>query len=286
VADAAALAGIRSQNPQAAANAYLTTQDWGGVSLSFPAPPNGRSFTVSATHDAPIILGGVAGIGSFNVDVHATAQMQGVSSVRNDRLTSVVADTGTMPPYVTPLVVNRCVVDGSCLAAGTTCFGASQPCDLNYDANDAAVSRLGIAQFDGTAFHDAIACDPVDHCLAATVSAGATPPQYTSGEVSNNDAVTALNQTPGRTLILPVFDGFSGGSYNIVGFAAFVVTTQSFDNTVGSGNWQPEPDATAPCRPRCKVIQGYFTDYTVPGSFTASTPTAPNYGVEAIGLTS
>jgi hypothetical protein len=37
-----------------------------------------------------------------------------------------------------------------------------------------------------------------------------------------------MNQTRGRTLIVPVYDSLVGTSYHIVGFSAFVVTTSVF----------------------------------------------------------
>jgi hypothetical protein len=284
VADAAALAAV-----QVPGQSSPSVNGDGWATLEYQPDPSGGTVspldavTVTATHEAPIIFGRIAGIGSFDVKAIATAQAQAVSSLNNAKLTAVVDSSASGPPYISPIVVNRCVIDASCLTG--TCFGPSQQCDLNYNAidpnfnpGDLESSRFGIAMFDGTSFKDAASCNP---CLGGQVSTGATRPQLQIG-VSGSDAVTAMNTTIGRKLILPVFDSFSSGEYSIIGFSAFVVTTTQFDGDPLAGNWRPQGGGG--CTANCKIIRGYFTDYTLPASFEATNPTAQDFGVRGIGL--
>jgi hypothetical protein len=248
--------------------------------------------TITATHPAPILFAGVAGIPAFDQTVTVTAEAAPASTLTNSTLRAVVGTPGGSAPYVTPIVVNQCIFGGNPCPGGflsTDCFNSTLGCDLNFDATDRGGSLFGIANISGVGvtigtFSRWMRCAA---CAPGTFSANWTSAPLTPG-ISTTGAVNAMNLTIGKTLIFPVFDGFSGTTYDIVGFSAFIVTTTQFVATsppLGPpANWQAD---AAACRPTCKVIHGYFTNYSLPASFPLGNIPAgqPDYGVREIGLT-
>jgi Flp pilus assembly protein TadG len=282
VADGAALTAIqaqaKAQDPSTAASNYvLNQQDLSNVTPSFPAPPYPNSFTVTATHDAPVIFGGIAGIPGVTVQVSATARIRPVLSLDNAKLTAV---TPTPAPYVVPLVVNE----------SSVCSQCSQT--LHFDSSGNGSAGVGAADIcmdssfsdckkppDGGKFKGWIGCS---QCVPGNISAGPTAlPVKQSVAKEGADAIDAL---VGTTVILPVFDP-AQASYTIVGFAAFAVSSYCWNNKDGSGSKDPCKD------PVDWYISGNFVDYPLPASFSGTIAcndpvTQCDFGVRAFGLTS
>jgi Flp pilus assembly protein TadG len=284
VADAAALAAVPELPfdqgaALAKADAYAQ-QNLPGVDL-LPAPafPDQSTITVAARHDVPGIFAPLAGILNVSVQATATARVEAPTSLHNlpadgpNALTTVTVD----PSYVAPIVVNENTID-ACLSIGSSCFGSPQT--LNLDTGNRIGSSFGIANLGSSssrfAFRSWVACNG---CVGGTIDAGSSFAPLTRG-TAGTGAVTAMNTLTGKTVIFPVFDDFDGSRYHIVGFSAFVVTS-TFD---GATNWQAQNSFTN-CQPDCKVIDGYFVNYTTPGTLSTSPGSAQNFGVRVIGLT-
>ena len=283
VADAAALAAIQS-GPVGPAI------DDGWASLAYDHAPGTApldSFTVTATRAAPIILGGLAGIPGFTEKVTATAKAVPVSSLDNSDLTRIVSPDSSTPPYIAPLVVNECVLELSCPSGSTSaCFGPPG-CDLNFDATDtntAGSSLFGLADIacagcasssaPRSRFRRWVTCGS---CYVGAIQTGTVFPILTRG-VSNNPARAAMTNlattVPPTNLVLPVFR--SNSVFTIVGFSRFVLTNV--------GPWTSQ--GANGCTTRCKVITGYFTNYTLPASFSNNAGAGlTDFGIRAIGLT-
>lgn len=296
VADAAALSAVQSGQTASVDDGWATIAVPNVTPSNVPGLPT--AVTVTATHPAPIIFSGVAGIQPFDQTATATAEAAPASTLTNSTLTRVVGAPGGTAPYVTPVVVNQCIFSGPpCLSAppgflASDCFISSTGCDLNFDATDRGGSLFGIANISNVVpgnrtFSSWMRCAS---CAPGTFAANSPSGPLTPG-TSGARAVNAMNQTIGKTLIFPVFDSFSGTTYDIVGFSAFVVTTTQFVATSPlngpPANWQTD---SALCTPTCKVIHGYFTNYSLPASSpvgvgSISGSGLQDFGVREIGLT-
>jgi hypothetical protein len=277
-ADAAALAAVQSGTTTSVDDGWA---DLSGAPPAGSPPPN--SVTITATHEAPLFGAGLFGIGTFNQTATATAQAIAPATLPNPPFNNSA--------YITPIVVNACIFTGSCPGGQlvSNCYSPPAGCRLNLDTDDRIGSLFGIAQISSSAtirrntFRRWMQCNS---CAPGPIDGQSSAPVLTVG-TSGNQALNGMNSTVGKTLILPVFDSFDGtsGTYNIVGFSAFVVdNNQLFD---GATNWQQQP-AGATCKPNCKLIDGYFlTNYTLPTRFVTNGGSASqDFGVRAIGLTS
>ena len=285
VADAAALSA--AQTGQVA-----PTIDDGWAQLDVEADPATSppdTVTVTATRDAPIIFSELGGVGGFKVQVTATAGAKSLARFGNEPLMSI-SPAPPASPYLIPIAVNKCIFDQTCSSGPTTaCFDSTQGCPLNYDSNDPNGSLFGIANICSSG---SSGCDPTDPansqnfqnwvqcspCEADAVAVGTSLPAMQKGV--GDEAAPAVRSLVGKTIVVPVFDP-AQSTYTVVGFAALQVT--------GIDNWQTE-NPNYPCvinnTHDCKVIRGYFTNYTLPSSFSASGTADRDYGVRAIGLTS
>ena len=167
------------------------------------------------------------------------------------------------------------------------CFDSSLGCDLNFDATDtitAGSSRFGLADIacsgcasssaPASRFRRWVTCGS---CYFGTIQTGTVYPILTRG-VSNNPARAAMTNlattVPPTSLVLPVFR--SNSVFTIVGFSRFVLTNVVSWTAQGANG----------CTTQCKVIIGYFTNYTLPASFSNDAGTGlTDFGVRAIGLT-
>jgi len=282
-ADAAALAAVQSGTMGNVDDGWAQlTPD---VSLPATTPPN--TVTITATHEAPVFGAGLFGLAGFDQRATATAQAVAPASLPNPPFSNSA--------YITPIVVNACIFSGSCAGGQvvSNCFTPPEGCRLNLDTDDRVGSLFGIADISSGAtirrstFRRWMQCGA---CAPGPVSGQTASAPLTVG-TSGAQALNGMNSTLGKTLIFPVFDNFdaTAGTYDIVGFAAFVVGNAqggvgAFDGTT---NWQPQP-AMAACKPDCKLIYGYFlSNYTLPTRFvTNAGSSSQDFGVRAIGLTS
>jgi len=293
IADAAALAAVQQGSYGSTLDAQATLDPPDGT-WNAQSPPD--AVTVTARRPAPLLFGGVAGITALTESASATAQALPPTTLANSDLTQVSG--AGIPPWITPIVVNECIFESSCPVPGfdsSACF-TPPGCELDFDSADAASrndSLFGIANVtnapvDPSTFPDwmtAGSCATDTTCESARVSAGADVPSLRRG-TAQPAAVSAMNSTLGKTLLLPVFSVYdSVAGYHLVGFSAFVVTTLSFDGTPPSGNWQFNNETV--CGTSCKQLQGYFTQYTLPASPYGPVASSgqPDFGVRAIGLT-
>jgi Flp pilus assembly protein TadG len=304
MADAAALAAVQQPNVDTSsitagtsATLTLNTSNLNAVGLPTTA-------TATASDAAPIVFGAAVGLASFNESATATAQSLPLSAIENSDLIKVAntPPAGT-PPFVAPIVVNQCVLQQACTGWFSmdtanqnllNCTNPSVGCDLTFDDQNRTDSLFGIANISGvsagaTTFRNWMRCRPsrAAQCAPGTIFGNSSPAPLTTG-TSGNAALNGMNTATGNTLILPVFSGFVGGNYNLVGFSAFVMTTPRFSGTAGSGNWQADNvqcghAVDAPC----KVIHGYFTQYNLPAFFTGAQLGGGigDYGVRGVGLT-
>ena len=284
VADSAAVAAVQTGQVGPAIDDGWAKLGPDLTSLNPAAPPD--SFTVTATHDAPIIFGGLAGITGFTETVSATARAEPASSLNNMDLMNVATADASRPPYIPPIVVNECVFSLTCSSTTAACFGAAPGCELDFDSSDPGGSFMGLANIscpDPTGacspppsrFSEWVTCAT---CFVGPLQTGTGFPILSSG-VSSPAAVAAMESlaasVPPSNLMLPVFTWDSTRSlYAIVGFSRLVLT--------GLVVWQAESPA---CAPRCKAITGYFENYNLPASFPGSGGSGPDYGVRKIGLT-
>jgi Flp pilus assembly protein TadG len=283
VADSAALATV-----QTGAVGPAIDDGWATIALptvtynnSPTLPQLVESAVVTASRSAPIILGGVAGISGITERATASAQAEAVTTLGNGELAKVAPAPPTSP-YIAPLAVNACVFGAlTCTNPPSSPCVPPGGCDLSYDPSDRPGSLLGIANIcpQGSAgcdpsdpanssnFQNWVTCNP---CELDSITVPATFDPMTQG--IGDEANPAVKQLVGREIVVPVFDPTQLPVYTVVGFAALHVTAVNHWGTEGT------------CSPYCKVITGYFSDYTLPASFGGTT-TAQDFGVRAIGLT-
>jgi len=290
-----------------------------GTTASISLNPTGSGGTTATASDAaPNVFGAAVGFLGFNESATATAQSLPVSAASNSDLLSVAKPSppATQPPFVVPIVVNQCVFNQSCACIFTddcanqnllNCTDPSVGCDLTFDDQDRTESLFGIANITAAPinFQNWMQCqqNQSNNCGSTTQIAAISSAPPLTNNVSGGGPKDAMNKTIGNTLILPVFSDFANNNYDLVGFSAFVVTSPTFDDTPGTGNWQAEnvmqcgqAHNTLCCGHAvdipCKVIHGYFTQYNLP----ASSPTQgfksvqfnsgiQDFGVRGVGLT-
>lgn len=266
VADAAALAAVEKGQLDAA----ITDNGWAtlspdGSGLDPAAPPD--SFTVTASRDAPIIFGGLAGIAGFSEKATATAEASPPSSLNN---ADWISGTGLPQPapFITPLLVNENAFTAACSAG--PCFGSTRT--LSYDVTGDGSGDFTLAnvcsscpQPNGKTVRGWIRCSP---CLRTAIDVDSTFAQIRNGPARRTEPALDDVASQQQQLIVPVFTGAS--PYRIVGFADFVLT--SVDSWTDTS----------------KVIEGYFTPLTLPGSVGAISGPGQNnnFGVRVVGLTS
>jgi Flp pilus assembly protein TadG len=262
VADAAALAGA-SELPfdtAGATNAALRYRDLNAPGVAITSDPRGDAMTVNASRDVPALFAKVAGFLNVTVRAHATARVVPPASLNNIYLTKFSRET-----YVAPIVINerKVCTDPSCFGPG-----ASTTLQLNSDLDDS--EELGDSDFGlicrGSCSDHELAKN-IGCCIAGDFASSKTESAATPSATDSDEVTDALRSVEGKTLVVPVFANET--TYRIVGFAAFVIT-----NVNGGDD--------------LKWLTGYFTKYTtadnVPDALGNTGTTAPDYGVEVIGL--
>jgi Flp pilus assembly protein TadG len=272
VADAASLAGAHELpfDAAGAASAALRYRDLNAPSVTITSDPRGDAMTVTASRDVPALFAKVAGFLNVTVRARATARVVPPARLRNSDLRRISTDT-----YLAPIVVNERKV-----CTDPSCFGAGASTTLELDDSDLAGSGFGVicrgscsGRPGRSALANRVRCNP---CIGGDFASSTTESAPALSARNGAQVGNALLSVRNKTLIVPVFADRS--AYNIVGFAAFVITAVIWNND------------NASCRPGCKQLTGYFTKYTtadnVPDALGNTGTTAPDYGVEVIGLTS
>jgi hypothetical protein len=226
VADAAALAAAQDLpwSPAQAttdAAAYAATN---GGSLDGATVQPSDTVTVAATVSAPIFFAGIFGITSVTARGHATAQVNGVACVPGQPGSGptkepipLVVSSASAPPAV-PFGQQTTLGYGPSYPVGAGQFGLI---DFSNSGNGVSPGTIGSWITNGY---------PGTICAGTLpgISGNKTVPPGVSGPMQ------ALAQsTP--TILLPVYsDGASGGngSYTIVGWAAFDLTSWSAGGSV------------------------------------------------------
>lgn len=267
VADAAALAGVQqlpfdearaSSDARAYAklNSPATTVD----SIDFPTAD---SIDVHASQDVAGFFSSLAGITKVTANAHAAARTDPAELLDNADLQRAGSTV------ITPLVVSSSTA--ACLPG---CLG--QDVTLRLDDRTLGVMCPGGCSATGRGrnqLRDWLDCSP---CLSGAFgpAGGTTDVQAAPAGATNGGQVRgALGRRIGETLVLPVFGNADPTSYELSGFAAFLIEDVSWRNENPS------------CRPDCKEITGRFTTYRAPGVIPANDFTGPNYGVSVVGLT-
>jgi hypothetical protein len=273
VADASALAGAHELpfDPVGAVNAAHYYRDLNAPSVPITIDSRGDALTVNASRDVPALFGTLANIFSVTVRAQATARVVPPAKLRNSDLTKFSTAT-----YLAPIVINDRLV-----CTDPSCFGAGASTTLYLDDTDLGGSGFGVICREScsgpsgrSALANGVRCND---CISGDFASSTTESAPALSARNGAEVGDALRSVEGKTLVVPVFR--NGTSYDIVGFAAFVITDVTWD------------DNSKECRPRCKQLTGYFTKYTtadnVPDALgNTGTTTAPDYGVEVIGLTS
>ncbi len=278
VADAAALAGVQElhggcascgNGAAAAASQYASKNSPSGLvkldTVDVPQSDNYSTIEVKASAPLSALSPVLSLTGLKRATAAASAEVQPPQTLSNSEL------GGPPEPYITPLVISQRIMQ-DCLQSN--CFDTSEP-------------ALSIG--DGLGVFCATSC-PVTgrgrgsgrRSAAAKIAGwitGGVPGTYPrsvdgapDGAVASNRVADALRNVEGRTLILPVFSNFDGRSYDLSGFAAFVIDPGgvSWDNGTCNGGG---------CR-----LYGHFTTYTTSGTLSPSGGTT-DYGVRVLGLT-
>jgi Flp pilus assembly protein TadG len=265
VADAAALAGASELpfNPAGAKSAALLYRDLNAPGVAITSDPRGDAMTVNASRDVPALFAKLAGFLNVTVRARATARVVPPARLRNTDLTRFSRDT-----YVAPIVINERKVckDPSCFGRG-----ASTTLQLNSDLDDS--EELGDSDFGlicrGSCSDPNELAKNVGCCIGGDFASSKTESPAAPSATNSDEVMDALRSVEGKTLVVPVFANDT--TYRIVGFAAFVITD------VNPGD-------------ELRWLTGYFTKYTtadnVPDALGNTGTTAPDYGVEVIGLAS
>jgi hypothetical protein len=100
--------------------------------------------------------------------------------------------------------------------------------------------------------------------------------------VPNGCSTSSFSALLGTTVLLPLFDSYSGSgsgaTYRIFGYAAFQLTGYSFGGQYSAG--------TGTCNGNARCIKGYFTRLVdVSDAFTYDGPVAPQLGASVLKLT-
>jgi hypothetical protein len=255
----------------------------GSVTVDASAP---SSYTVHATHSVPGLFTGIVGtvFGSVTVSAKATSAVQAPATLNNAELTALQPT----PTHVAPLVVRQDACGSPPWDAA--CFSAGSPIPLTLDENDPSDSAIGIADLscavscgpapDATTLANWIACTS---CLAGDIGTNVglpvvpvsvldtCPGRGRRGRGNPQCPIrNALAAAEGKTLLVPVFDGVSGGAYQVVGFAALTVT-----DVPNNRQWRDS---------RNKTISVRFSSFT-PKAGLDTSGAAPAFGVQVFGLT-
>jgi hypothetical protein len=127
--------------------------------------------------------------------------------------------------------------------------------------NKLGAGQFGLVDFAGGGSHVQDVGDWLEHGYPGTLSNGTYPGINGNGGFSaNKDDIYAL---AGRTITLPVYTGVGNGTYNVIGWAAFVVDSVPH----AGGDWTE--------------LDGHFISLHVDGPITP----AQYFGVGHVKLT-
>jgi Putative Flp pilus-assembly TadE/G-like len=248
VADAAALAGVQDLpgDPGGAvadANAYADQNDG---TIDTPVV-SGNTISVRATETAPAIFARVLGIESETVHATASAEADGVGEIPGSGF------DGTKTGEPIPFAIAQGTWQSTPLDQETSlCWG---PCDK------IGAGQFGLVDFAGDGSHVKDVGNWLENGYPGTLSPGTYSGIPGNGGFSaNKDDIYAL---AGKTITLPVYTGNADGSYDVVGWAAFVVDAVPH----AGGDWTQ--------------LDGHFITLDVPPTTTP----AQYFGVGHVKLT-
>jgi hypothetical protein len=243
--------------------------------------PGDGSVSVHVTHPVPGFFTSLIGeaFGTVTVGAHATAAIQGPAAPLNNSKLRAIQQT---PAYVAPLVVDS----DTC---GTPpwpsfCLGATQsPLLIEGDPYTSHINVVDLSCATGvclgpsaTTVANWITCGP---CLQGDLGINSYVPAVSTTVLDSCPQTNghgphvctirrALNAVRNKMILVAVSDGWTGGGYHIVGYAALTIT-----NLPSNSNW--------PTQTR-KTITVKFQSFT-PTPYGSGT--APQYGLQTIGLT-
>ena len=122
------------------------------------------------------------------------------------------------------------------------------------------------------------------NCVSTSYGAGNVVISKPGGSVPSSCTAADFKKLQGATILVPLFDKFSGSgsnaSYTIKGFAAYQITGYCFANQTDF-YW---PSSISNC-PNDKRITGYFTKFVTLEEGMALSPTAVQFGIAVVKLT-
>lgn len=248
-ADSAALAAAFDLPDAAAASetaaTYATVKNH--AELDSPPVVSGDSITVVAGEETPLGFLPLTPL-QRRVEASATASAVGADSVSQATIEWPPSGSGRLVPI-----------------AISEATATSQPGELEFGPGfQSGPGKFGLLSLPGVGGQPKDLAGAIANGYSGTLNVGDAAAD-SGNKLMAGPVQDALSTTLGATLILPVYSGgAAGGSYTIVGFAAFKVAS-----AIKSGGNE--------------ILSGDFTQVT--SKRRPKTKTTPNYGVRAITLT-